>query len=151
SLGGDAVGPVRQGAAGDRPVAASIGGAGADQGAAAAEQLHRAVGLRRAGEGRCGDVGDVVGAGAAAVAGGRQVRGRGGGRGAGVEGEADRGAGEGVARLVGGRRLDRVGAVALRRPGGQGGVARPGGRRVAGGGAVAGRQVEDRRLPARAR
>src|SRR5439155_876407 len=67
-----------------------------------------------------------------------------------VEGEADGRAGEGVAVLVGGGRLDRIGAVALRGPGGQGGAAGPGGGGAAGGGAVGGRQVEDSRLPGRA-
>src|SRR5439155_507025 len=77
---------------------------------------------------------------------------RGGDRGRGrrgfVEREADRRAGEGVAGQVGGGRLDRVGAVTLRRPGGQRGVAGPGRGRATGGGAVGGRQVEDGGLPA---
>src|SRR5207302_1249852 len=58
---------------------------------------------------------------------------------------------EGVAVLVGRGRLDGVGAVALRGPGGQGGAARPGRGRAPGGGAVGGRQAEGGGLPARAR
>src|SRR5204862_48555 len=58
-----------------------------------------------------------------------------------VQGEAARGAGEGVAVLVGPRCLDRVGAVARRSPGGQGGAAGPGGRRAPRRGVVGGRQV----------
>src|SRR5439155_1465605 len=57
---------------------------------------------------------------------------------------------EGVARLVGGGRLDGIGAVTLRGPAGQRGAAGRGGSRIAGGGAVAGRQVGDRGLPGRA-
>src|SRR5207248_9884664 len=68
-----------------------------------------------------------------------------------VQGEADGGAGEGVAVLVGGRRPHRVGAVGLRRPGGQRGAARPGRGRAAGRGDVRGRQADSGDLPAGAR
>src|SRR5205807_1267166 len=85
----------------------------------------------------------------------RAAAGRGGhrrrGRRRAVQGEADGRAREGVAGRVRGRRLDGVGAVGLRRPGGHRGAAGPGRGRAAGGGGVAGRQVEDRRLPGRAR
>src|SRR5262249_39857369 len=54
-----------------------------------------------------------------------------GGRGRIVQGEADRRAGEAVPILVGGGRLDGVGAVALRGPGGRGGAAGPRRRRAA--------------------
>src|SRR5204862_2155133 len=53
----------------------------------AVEDLDRTAPLRRAGEGRRGDGCDVVGGGAAAVAGGRHVRGRGGRGGHRVDGE----------------------------------------------------------------
>src|SRR5206468_898536 len=66
-----------------------------------------------------------------AAAGRRRHRGR--GRRRLVQGEADRGAGEGVAVLVGRGRLHRIGAVALRGPGGQRGAAGPGRGGAAGG------------------
>src|SRR5439155_711068 len=65
-----------------------------------------------------------------------------GGRDRVVQGEADRGSGGGIAVLVGGRRLDRVGAFALSLQGALPVSAGPGGRRIAGGGVVAGRQVD---------
>src|SRR5205823_6668282 len=75
---------------------------------------------------------------------------RGGARRCLVQREADGGAGEGIADQVGDRRLNGVGRVGLRGPGGQRGAAGPGRGGAAGGGAVGGRQVEGGRLPGRA-
>src|SRR5205814_2811527 len=113
---GDAVGAARGRAAGERrrPL----------------EEGDGAAGLGRPGERRGGDVGDVVGAGGAAVAGRGQVRRRGGGRGGRVDGDAQGGGGgRDVAGGVRGRGGDAV------RAGGQGGggdaVAAPRGRAAA--------------------
>src|SRR5262249_25042494 len=109
-------------------VAAALEG----EGGAVGGQAHAAavVGHTAAEAGRHRDGAE----GAAAGRGGHRRR----GRGRVVQGEADGGAGEGVAVLVGGRRLHGVGGVGLRRPAGQRGAARPGRGRVAGRGGVRG-------------
>ena len=72
-LGGDGVAAVGQcRRRGDAPVAAAVGGSAADGGGAVIEG-DRGPGLGGAGEGRSGDVGDVVGIGTAAVAAGGEA------------------------------------------------------------------------------